>query len=47
LIEQNVSSEEESVSAPLLLVIGIIVAYILVILFIKPKDELPLYNEEE
>ena len=47
LIEQNDSSEEESVSMPLLLVIGIIGAYILIILSIKPKDELVLYGEEE
>ena len=47
LIEQNDSSEEESVSMPLLLVIGIIGAYILIILSIKPKDELALYGEEE
>ena len=47
LIEQNDSSEEESVSMPLLLVIGIIGAYILIILSIKPKDELALYDEEE
>ena len=46
-IDNKQSSAEKSLSMPLLSVIGIIIAYILILFVLKPRDGLSLYSEEE
>ena len=47
LVEEKESKEDKSSPLPILTVIGIIVAYILIVLTLRPKNELPLHFEEE
>ena len=47
ILDEMAAAEEESISMPLLIVIGIIVAYITVILSMKKGDALTYSSEEE
>ena len=47
LLENKQASSKESVSLPLLMIVGVITAYLLIILSLKGKDELLVDTEEE
>ena len=47
LLENKQASSKESVSIPLLMIVGVIAAYLLIILSLKGKDELLVDTEEE
>jgi len=47
LMENKQTSSKESVSLPLLMIVGVIAAYLLIILSLKGKDELLVNTEEE
>ena len=47
LVEEKASKEDKSSPLPILIVIGVIVAYILIVMTLRPKNELPLHFEEE
>ena len=47
LVEEKASKEDKSSPLPILIVIGVIVVYILVVMTLRPKNELPLHFEEE
>lgn len=47
VVEDKAGTEDESVSMPLLIVVGIIAVYIMIIFSMKQKDELPYSLEEE
>ena len=47
LVEEKESKEDKSSPLPIMMVIGVIVAYIFIVLALRPKNELPIYLEEE
>ena len=47
LAEEKESKEDKSSPLPIMMVIGVIVAYIFIVLALRPKNELPIYLEEE
>ena len=47
LIEEKESKEDKSSPLPIMMVIGVIVAYIFIVLALRPKNELPIHLEEE
>ena len=47
LVEEKESKEDKSSPLPIVIVIGVIAAYILIVLTLRPKNELPIHFEEE
>ena len=47
LVEEKESKADKSSPLPIMMVIGVIVAYIFIVLALRPKNELPIYLEEE
>ena len=47
LVEEKESKEDKPSPLPIMMVIGVIVAYIFIVLALRPKNELPIHLEEE